>query len=49
MKQLIGVDFGTSTSVIRVKHYDGDQLAGVERLGSEYVSFEGSSLVWYQL
>ena len=45
MKQLIGVDFGTSTSVIRVKHYDGDQPAGVERLGSEYVSFEGSSLV----
>ena len=38
-ERVIGVDFGTSTSVIRVKRYRGGEPVSQERLAAEAVVF----------
>ncbi|MBR4761913.1 MAG: SEL1-like repeat protein [Clostridia bacterium] len=45
MERLIGIDFGTSTSVIRTKMYDGDKPVGEQLLAQPVVFNNGASMV----
>ena len=47
-ERVIGVDFGTSTSVIRVKRYCGGEPVSQERLAAEAVVFN-NGFPWFRL
>lgn len=43
-ERIIGIDFGTSTSVVRVKRYENGMPVG-DRLGTQAVTFEMGSVM----
>lgn len=44
VKRLIGIDFGTSSTYIKVKHYE-DNTAKDDRFSAQYVDFNGNAWV----
>lgn len=44
-KRLIGIDFGTSTTIIHVKNYENGEPANHDKTFVQYVEFDGHGLV----
>lgn len=44
-ERIIGIDFGTSTSLIRVRTYEHEDRAGNKPENSQYVEFDGKAVV----
>lgn len=45
IKRIIGIDFGTSSTYIKVKQYEGCEPANNDRINAQYVDFNGNAWV----
>ncbi len=45
VKRFIGIDFGTSSTYIKVKHYEDEKTAKEDTLSAQYVDFNGNAWV----
>ncbi|MEL7648635.1 MAG: DUF5050 domain-containing protein [Sedimentibacter sp.] len=45
IKRIVGIDFGTSSTYIKVKHYEGDEPVNKDRINAQYVDFNGNAWV----
>ena len=45
IKRIIGIDFGTSTSLIKIKNYAEEEPADQNPSSSQYVEFDGLAMV----